>query len=208
MNNLTAHFGISYGAPSDYYPADEQAANGALDYDVTITIGEIEIDGGITLYRDDADGGMSPCGSPRDGWVSASILRGIAKLTERSQREILAVLARGDGANGDEIELTSEPTAEDLGARDADTALDENASGDSHADLAAEWAGREQLGADEALINALGWAGVCALAWVAYDAASGPSDSARQWCADYSAGYRARLVEIAGDEPHEAAHAS
>jgi hypothetical protein len=101
----TVHIAISTGTPSDHYPADEQARNGALDYDVTLTIGEAVIEGGITLYTDPVNGGMSSCGSPRDGWVSSPILVAIDKLGESAAREILGHLACGPASNDTTIEI-------------------------------------------------------------------------------------------------------
>ena len=87
------HLAISIGTPSDYYPADEQAVNGALDYDVTMTIGDREIEGGITLYRDRVNGGMSPCGAPLDGWVSSEILRALEDVSDGLRRDTIRSLA-------------------------------------------------------------------------------------------------------------------
>lgn len=84
---------ISVGTPSDYYSADEQQANGALDYDVTMTIGDRVIEGGITLYRDRINGGMSPCGSPLDGWVSSEILRALEDVSDGLRRDTIRSLA-------------------------------------------------------------------------------------------------------------------
>ncbi len=109
-SSVTVRFAVLDGEPSTHYPEDEQAVNGALDYDVTLTIGDQEIEGGITLYPDRANGGtMGPCGSPRDGWVSSTILVAIDKLGEMAAREILGVLACGTASNGDEITVEVRP---------------------------------------------------------------------------------------------------
>ncbi len=110
---VTIHFAVSDGEPSTCYPEDEQAVNGAMDYDVTLTIsgpsGDKIVEGGITLYPDRADGGtMGPCGSPLDGWVSSELLHGVRLygdmiLGHKVQSQIWAVLACGPVANGDEI---------------------------------------------------------------------------------------------------------
>lgn len=103
---LRIHVAASVGTPSQHYPDDEQRANGALDYDVTLTIGDREVTGGVTLYPDPANGGMGSCGSPRDGWCSGALLAAIDDLDETAQRLILAEIeataARG-GAS--EIEV-------------------------------------------------------------------------------------------------------
>lgn len=86
------HLAISAGTPSDHYPADEQAANGALDYDVTLTIGDTATEGGITLYPDE-NGKMSTCGTPLDGWCGSTILDAIKALPEQRRRAVIDALA-------------------------------------------------------------------------------------------------------------------
>ena len=89
------HLAISAGTPSDHYPADERAANGALDYDVTLTIGDTATEGGITLYPDE-NGKMSTCGTPLDGWCGSTILDAIKALPEQRRRAVLDALSSLD----------------------------------------------------------------------------------------------------------------
>lgn len=96
--------------PSRYYPPEEQAANGATDYSVTIEVAPAtKIEGGITLYRDEANGGLSPCGSPIDGWVSGSIVAWLHTLDERSYARAVESLSGGVGT--EEIEIATEATS-------------------------------------------------------------------------------------------------
>lgn len=86
----SVHVAISVGSPSDCSEAE-----GAMDYDVTLTIGRVEHEGGITLYPDRINGGMGPCGAPLDGWVSGEILRALdeANLPNALWRATVAALA-------------------------------------------------------------------------------------------------------------------
>lgn len=67
---------ISAGKPSSYYQAAEQEANGAHDYDVALTIGDVTTDGEITLYRG-ADGSMGTHGTPLEVWCGRSLIAAI-----------------------------------------------------------------------------------------------------------------------------------
>ena len=93
---VAIHLAISAGTRSSYYPSDEQTANGAMDYDVTLTIGDIVTEGGITLYRDRINGGMSTCGTPLDGWCGATILSAIDGLPESRRRAVIDALSMLD----------------------------------------------------------------------------------------------------------------
>ncbi len=215
-NIITAHISCSIGTPSEHYTAWDQACNGALDYDVTITIGTVEIEGSVTLYRDVANGGMSTGGAPLDGWCSIEIVHLAHSLTDASRKALLGELAAlCAGPLGEsEIEL-SEPTAEQHGADDAETIVSDSqinagSDDDGPAAVAARMLRPSSGGSDEALINALGWEGVYKLAWLAYDRdADHPSPAALAWCERYSAGYNAQLAEIAaaGDDSDSRAQA-
>jgi len=110
---MNIHIASSIGTPSAFYPADEQAANGALDYELTLTIDGVEIEGSVTLYRDEANGGMGTCGTPRDGWCSGDLIRAIASLglplrDERALYDTIAVTAGAETDATIEIDLDVE----------------------------------------------------------------------------------------------------
>lgn len=78
------------------------------------------------------------------------------------------------------------------GRADCDTAVSEGAD---PADLART----DQLGADEALINAMGREWVIAAAGGANDTDEAWARIGVPWCAAYSAAYRARALELAAE---------
>lgn len=97
---LKARITRSAGTPSEHYPADEQERNGALDYEVTITIGDATLEGGVTLYRDDANNGvMSTCGTPLDGWCSTELVKFVHSIGRLARGDLLASLAAGPGVS-------------------------------------------------------------------------------------------------------------
>lgn len=98
--------------PSVHYPEDEQTANGAMDYSVSVTfaIGGLTssetpsaIEDSITLYRDDVNGGMGTCGTPMDGWCGNALVRWIRTLDRASTQAVLGSLANGVGVEIIEI---------------------------------------------------------------------------------------------------------
>lgn len=101
----TVHIAPSIGSPSAHYPTDEQERLGALDYGVTLTIGERQIEGGITLYVDKVNGGMGTCGTPLEVWCGGEILAAIGALSAESQRlvldEIVTLSAAGQSGEVD-----------------------------------------------------------------------------------------------------------
>lgn len=92
----TVHFACSLGTPSTTVDTA-----GAMDYDVTLTIGDVEIDGEITLVPSQHDGTLGSWGQP-DHWISSGLLAEIRKLPESAQQAILAVL---DDPEDCEIEI-------------------------------------------------------------------------------------------------------
>lgn len=85
---------ISAGTESDVSDAE-----GARDYDVTLTIGERTVEGGITLWPDKINGGMAPCDAPEDGWISTEIVRELHAMPDslaRKVRRALAALSEGE----------------------------------------------------------------------------------------------------------------
>lgn len=99
---------------------------------------------------------------------------------------------------------TTTKTAEGHGAEDADSVIsDAEISNPLDFDaraLANEILASNGKDADEALIDALGWSGVADLAGLTHDDSEEPSADLLAWCERYSAGYAARLAEIAADE--------
>ena len=105
---VSVHISIGVGVPSEYYTPAEQAAKGAIDHDVTLTISKAGqpdriVEGGITLFRDE-DGTQSTCGTPREGWCSSTLLIGVDALGEAAVR-ILDALSRGARADDTTIEI-------------------------------------------------------------------------------------------------------
>lgn len=116
----TVHYAFSIGTPSQHSDSP-----GALDYDVTLTIGDVEIEGEVTLYPDEANGGMGPCGSPLDGWVSSALLAALNKLPQSAREDVIAGLA--DPTDG-EIEINvlavgDRVEAGEVGTEDYDTGV-------------------------------------------------------------------------------------
>lgn len=103
MKNTTATITIHDDATaSAYYPEYEQAANGAMDYSVTIEIGEITIEGEVTYYGDSQS---VESGTPIDVWCSGPVVEWLRSLDERSYGRAVTSLRGGVGT--EEIEVAS-----------------------------------------------------------------------------------------------------
>lgn len=69
------HVAASLGTPSSCLDIP-----GALDIDVTVTVGDVTIDGEITLAPRQYDGRLAAYGATADHWVSGAMLAQLARM--------------------------------------------------------------------------------------------------------------------------------
>lgn len=77
---------------------------GALDYDVTVTIGDLEIEGEVTLAPSQYDGQLDSWGASPDHWVSDGLLRVLRDLPDARFREVLGTI-RSACVSGEAVEV-------------------------------------------------------------------------------------------------------
>ncbi len=64
-------------------PSDCTDAPGAVDIDVTVTIGNVQHDGEVTLAPQQSDGRLAAYGSAPDYWISGDLLAELYAACER-----------------------------------------------------------------------------------------------------------------------------
>ena len=91
-------------APSIGTPSTCVDTAGALDYDVTVTIGDREIEGEITLSPQQYDGRLASWGGSPDHWVSGGLLQTLRTLDDTTFRSALAAIEQAC-ASGEAVEV-------------------------------------------------------------------------------------------------------